>query len=119
MKKVIEIIRLIGVLISYIMLLTVFSPSEAATEIVEIPISNNPESELKKQAYDLLKAKCNVCHRKQNPFKIFSLRNMNKHAPKIYQQVFIKKSMPKGDTIQLTEEEYQVLNSWLHSQNIK
>ncbi len=43
---------------------------------------------------------------------------MDKHAPKIHQQVFIKRRMPKGDNIKLTDQEYQTLQHWLQSQNI-
>ena len=76
------------------------------------------ETDLKEKAFEILDAKCNLCHRKQNPFKIFSQKNMNKHAPKIHKQVFVLRRMPKGDSIKLTIEEYQTLKKWLQSQNI-
>ncbi len=78
----------------------------------------DPEPGLKQQAFEILKAKCNVCHRRKNPFKIFSLKNMDRHAPKIYKQVFVKRRMPKGDKVKLTEAEYQTLENWLKSKNI-
>lgn len=77
-----------------------------------------PSTALKAAAFEVLNAKCNVCHRKQNPFKVFSLKNMEKHAPKIYKQVFVYRRMPKGDRIKLTEEEYETLKKWLKSRNI-
>ena len=75
-------------------------------------------SPLKESAYEILEAKCNTCHRKQNPFKVFSYKNMEKHAPKIYKQVFVKRRMPKGDEHHLTKEEYDLLEQWLLTQNI-
>ncbi|MBL4709511.1 MAG: hypothetical protein JKY48_13835 [Flavobacteriales bacterium] len=74
-------------------------------------------SDLKTEAFEVLNAKCNICHRKQNPFKIFSLKNMERHAPKIYKQVFIKKRMPKGNKIKLTKLEYEKLKNWLNTLN--
>ena len=75
-------------------------------------------SPLKESAYGILDSKCNTCHRKQNPFKVFSYKNMEKHAPKIYKQVFVKRRMPKGNEHHLTQEEYDVLEQWLLTQNI-
>ena len=73
---------------------------------------------LKKEALKILKTKCNMCHKKQNPFMIFNERNMVKRAPKIYQMVYIDRKMPKGDDIKLTNEEYIALEKWLLTQNI-
>ncbi|MBT33514.1 MAG: hypothetical protein CMO01_27945 [Thalassobius sp.] len=75
--------------------------------------------ELKQAAFEVLNNKCNVCHRKQNPFMVFSLKNMEKRAAKINMQVFIKQRMPKGDEIKLTEKEYSTLKEWLSTQNLK
>jgi hypothetical protein len=93
-----------GLFIVQLYLFSAFSPAA--------PV-NDPLIELKQKAFEILDTKCNVCHRKQNPFKVFSLRNMNKHAAKIYKQVFVKRRMPKGDEIILTEQEYQILKNWL------
>lgn len=73
---------------------------------------------LKKEAFHILKSKCNSCHRRKNPFKIFSLKNMDKHAKKIHKQVFVYRRMPKGDDVKLTDEEYLKLKNWLNSKNI-
>ncbi|MEM6768065.1 MAG: hypothetical protein AAF655_24230 [Bacteroidota bacterium] len=90
-------------------LLSAFTWAELPTESV-----GEPETiDLKQQAFTLLQQKCNLCHKKQNPFKVFSLKNMEKYAKKIHHQVFVLKRMPKGDDIQLTEEEYQILEKWL------
>ena len=68
---------------------------------------------LKEQAFEVLETKCNVCHRRQNPFMVFKLNNMDKRAPRIYRAVFVQKRMPKGNDIRLTAEEYAALEQWL------
>ncbi|MEM6768924.1 MAG: hypothetical protein AAF655_28565 [Bacteroidota bacterium] len=98
-----------GLLLSLYCLLSAFTVAEFPGYRAE----NLTEVDLTQQAYEALKSKCNVCHKKQNPFKVFSLNNMDKHAQKIHHQVFVLKRMPKGDDIQLTEEEYQILEKWL------
>lgn len=96
-----------------------FSPQVSAKQ------NNQPfplltaHSSLKDKAFLILKTKCNVCHRRRNPFMIFSKRNMNRRASRIYKQVFIKRRMPKGDKIKLTPQEYNILRDWLKTQNIK
>lgn len=69
----------------------------------------------KKAALTVLEQKCNVCHRSANPGKVFTIDNMEGLAPRIYKQVFVKRRMPKGRNIQLTEEESQVLKNWVES----
>ncbi len=73
-------------------------------------VNENPK---KTAALKILQNKCNVCHKKRNPFMIFKLKNMDKRAKRIYKQVFVKKRMPKGDEIKLTLEEYKTLEEWL------
>ncbi len=89
--------------------------SAALTPISEKRIDDklDADAELEEVAFQILKTKCNVCHRKRNRFKIFSRKNRNKHALKIYKQVFVYRRMPKGNKIKLTEEEYQTLKNWL------
>lgn len=77
-----------------------------------------PLNEVKVRAFEVLDTRCNVCHRKQNPFKVFSLKNMDKHAPKIYEQVFVKGRMPKGDSTPLTSDETRRLATWLATHNL-
>ncbi|WP_420578653.1 hypothetical protein [Ekhidna sp.] len=90
--------------------------------LFEEPVTNNQlvvsqhSGTLKSKAFKVLDSKCNVCHRKQNPFMVFSLKNMEKRARKIYTQVFEKKRMPKGNDIKLTQEEYSLLENWLDTQ---
>jgi len=71
------------------------------------------------KAYKILKAKCNVCHVKQNRKKIFTLDNMDIFAAKIHKQVFVKKRMPKGKKIKLTNSDITTLKNWLKTLNIK
>ena len=73
------------------------------------------QEDLKVASFSILKAKCNVCHVKQHPRKVFTLDNMEELAPKIYKQVFVKKRMPKGKNITLTQEERQTLKQWIQS----
>lgn len=72
--------------------------------------------DLKSDAYEILKTKCNGCHRTKNPAKVFTVDNMDRFSAEIYKQVFVKKRMPKGRENQLTLEEYERLKKWL-SQN--
>lgn len=73
---------------------------------------------LKEAAYQILEKKCNVCHRKKNPFLVFKPRNMERRAEKIYRAVFVQQRMPKQTGTPLTEEEYRTLKTWLEQQNI-
>ena len=118
MKKVLISLFIVQLLTSHFF---IFPPLRATTRNVNImnPLMvNDLRMDVKQEAFNILKAKCNVCHRRQNPFKIFSLKNMDKNAPRIHQQVFIKRRMPKGDKIKLSDQEYQTLNQWLISINI-
>ncbi|MBL4594109.1 MAG: hypothetical protein JKX68_09880 [Flavobacteriales bacterium] len=71
------------------------------------------------KAYQVLTNKCNVCHKTQNPRKVFTRENMNALAPKIYKQVFVRKRMPRGNKIKLTNVEYAILENWLLTLNLK
>lgn len=75
-------------------------------------INENP---IKEKALTILQKKCNVCHKRKNPFMVFKLKNMDKRSKKIYNQVFLKKRMPKGDNITLTTRESQELLTWINS----
>jgi uncharacterized membrane protein len=73
--------------------------------------------DVKSSALEVLQTRCNTCHVRQNPGKVFTADNMNTLASKINQQVFVKKRMPRGK--RLTNEEYTMLQNWLNTQNIK
>lgn len=64
-------------------------------------------------AFIALKTKCNVCHATKKRTDIFSLENMDSLAPDIWKQVFVKKKMPKGNKIKLTEVESKALRDWI------
>ena len=118
MKKLFINLTLIGFLLSYGNFISALDSPKVSKNTQQILQPGDSGTELKLAALEILKAKCNVCHKKQNPFKIFSKKNMDKHAPKIYKQVFVYQRMPKGNEVKLTEEEYQTLKNWLKSKNI-
>ena len=107
-----------GITIAVLIMLSAFT---MATDdlIQDHPKKSTPNEILKKQAFEILDLKCNVCHRKQNPFMVFKEKNMSRRANKIYKMVFVERRMPKGNEVQLSEEEYDKLNRWLQSEQIK
>ncbi|MFK7814536.1 MAG: hypothetical protein AB8B59_18715 [Maribacter sp.] len=64
-------------------------------------------------AFTVLTNKCNVCHATKKKQDVFTLENMDSLASDINIQVFIKKKMPKGRKIKLTDEEQAALRAWL------
>lgn len=112
MEKILIIQILVGIIMYQFCHLTDLHSSNESSEVFTSITIDSLENELKNKSFEILNSKCNICQRKQNPFKIFKLKNMDKYAPRIYQQVFIKKRMPKGDQIKLTDKEYQTLNGW-------
>ena len=110
MKVTVAVLTLLGFLI-------IKEPQAEAKTVFE-PHSIGKTDDLKFEAFEVLKTKCNVCHRKQNPFMVFNEKNMTKRARKIYQMVFVKRKMPKGDEITLTDREYTQLENWLLTQEI-
>jgi uncharacterized membrane protein len=80
------------------------------------PAAQIQEPDQKKVALAILQAKCNTCHSVQNPRKVFTLENMSGLAPKIYQQVFVKKRMPRGAKNGLSRNEYDTLKQWLFTE---
>ncbi len=74
---------------------------------------NIPQETIKTSAYNTLTRKCTICHARKKRLHNFTLENMDSLAPLIQQQVFIKKKMPKGRKIKLTDAEYQSLKDWL------
>jgi uncharacterized membrane protein len=79
--------------------------------------TSDPSENAKSAALKVLQSKCNTCHVRQNPGKVFTTSNMTTLASKINEQVFEKKRMPRGK--RLTKEEYTTLLNWLNTQNIK
>ena len=118
MKKASLFTLLIGILIAALILLSSFEPKGEMEESASLEVRNEGNDILKKSALKILQSKCNLCHRKKNPFMIFNEKNMAKRAPKIYKAVFIDRRMPKGNEVQLTQEEYTKLEKWLFTQQI-
>lgn len=119
MKRRLIPILLAGLLTAGFILLT--SSRSIDDGLVENPtnlIHSGPDEKLKKAAFEILKTKCNVCHKKQNPFMVFNEKNMVRRAPKIYRMVVVERKMPKGNDIRLTNEEFVLLEKWLLTQNI-
>ena len=75
-------------------------------------LPGNPSAADSTAVFQILKTKCNECHQRKKAV-IFTPGNMDTHASDIYKQVFVKKRMPKGKEVVLTEKEYQILNDWL------
>jgi uncharacterized membrane protein len=80
--------------------------------------AHRKDDSTKERALTILQAKCNVCHVRQNPGKVFTASNMETHAPKIYKQVFVKQRMPRGNAIKLSAEEKDALLRWLETRGV-
>jgi uncharacterized membrane protein len=104
-----------GLITTVPMVLSAYSRTIEGTDRNQLKVSKATEP-LKQEAFKILDAKCNVCHRKQNPFMVFKEKNMSKRASKIYQMVFVERRMPKGEEIQLTKSEYNTLEQWLKTE---
>ncbi len=107
----------LGALIAGFILLSAFMVNTEVTK-EEDPFSLESKDQLKTDAFEILDTKCNVCHRKQNPFMVFKPKNIENRAKKIYKMVFVERRMPKGNEVRLTDEEYSKLEKWLFTQNI-
>jgi len=99
-------------------ILTGFQPSAISASVTTTFYRIDTSADARLAALEILKNKCNGCHARQNPSKVFTAVNMNSLAPKIYEQVFTKKRMPRGKQSRLTEEEYNTLKNWLITQNL-
>jgi len=77
--------------------------------------SNLKTPDFKYKVYNVLEQKCNICHKNENPKRIFTLQNMDKYARKINRQVFVWKRMPKGNKIKLTPSEKEIIRNWIKS----
>ena len=115
MKKQLRITLGLGLLTVGFVILSSFRSASGDPNHAELLPTND---KLKKDALEILDTKCNVCHRKKNPFMVFNQKNMSKRAKKIYKMVFIERKMPKGNEVRLTNDEYIKLEKWLFTQNI-
>ena len=85
-------------------------PAGGLESTAEVPVRDN--------ALKVLTEKCNICHRRENPQKVFTESNMDGLAPAIYKQVFVKKRMPRGNTVKLTEGDERMLMEWIRTRGI-
>ncbi|MBC9912991.1 hypothetical protein [Chitinophaga varians] len=86
----------------------------ALLSIAHVATAGTPEED-KGKALLVLQTKCNICHVRNNPFRIFKERNMERNAKDIYKQVFVKGRMPLGNEVKLTEDERETLKKWLEA----
>jgi uncharacterized membrane protein len=117
MKAKLTLLRWPGIFLLALVALSSFKGETADSD------RGNPQKlvaaeKLKEEAFDILDTKCNVCHRKRNPFMVFNEKNMSRRAERIYRMVFVERRMPKGDEVQLTDIEYNKLKKWLLTENI-
>ncbi|MDC6389880.1 hypothetical protein PP182_14365 [Maribacter sp. PR1] len=94
------------------------SPYKNKSSLYSPNISTDQNS-YKKEAFQVLVQKCNVCHLTKKRVENFTLENMDSLATDINKQVFIKKKMPKGKKITLTKSEKESLTLWLNQVLIK
>lgn len=59
------------------------------------------QDDIKSQAFNVVKTKCNSCHATKKRTDIFTAENMDSLAADIWKQVFVKKKMPKGKKVNL------------------
>lgn len=93
-----------------------FSPAPQPTIFQVVNSSTNFADPLQEKALLILQSKCNECHGRKKKKAVFTIDNMNGFAKKINKQVFIKKRMPKGDEVKLTEKERTALKEWVELQ---
>jgi uncharacterized membrane protein len=110
--------RSLTILLMVVSLMTITWIMSFKSQAATINTSRDFPNQLKTTAFSILENKCNVCHRKQNPFMVFNLKNMDKRAEKINKNVFELQRMPKGDEIKLTLEERETLKNWIQSLDI-
>lgn len=72
---------------------------------------------IRSAALTVLQYRCNTCHTRQNPGKVFTPGNIDAFAAKIYQQVFVKRRMPRGKA-KLSSGEQTTLLQWLKTQTV-
>ena len=108
----------LGLLQAALTLAITFYSHAGAHNLIRIDSVKIDSTELKKaNALKVLQSKCNVCHKKQNPFMLFKSKNMEKRARKINKMVFVTGKMPKGEKYTLTQKEYDILKIWLNTLN--
>ena len=87
--------------------------SEPAFENQPLISFSETQSEIKHMAFNVLVSKCNACHATKKKVIVFTFDNMDSNSLSIYNQVFIKKRMPKGRKNKLSAKEATALKKWL------
>ncbi|HEA22576.1 hypothetical protein LCGC14_2430760 [marine sediment metagenome] len=77
--------------------------------------STRSQEDLKEKAFEILRIKCNTCHAIKRKPQVFTKLNMDTLASEIYEQVFIKKKMPKGRKVKLSANETVILENWIET----
>jgi len=72
---------------------------------------------IKSKAFDVLVTRCNFCHAVKKKQDVFTFDIMDSLTGAIYEQVFVKKKMPKGRKNKLTTRELELLKAWLSAKN--
>jgi len=80
---------------------------------MDATIAYPSQTDAKTEAFSVITTKCNICHATKKRADIFTMENMDSLAADIHEQVFVKRKMPKGRKIKLTENESQALRQWL------
>lgn len=92
--------------------------SASQTEVLQDLEKITKTDSVKESAFQILSNKCNECHVKRNRKRLFTKNNMDNWADDVYNQVFIKRRMPKGNKIKLSAQDYQNLLTWISSTKI-
>ncbi|ASV28939.1 hypothetical protein [Maribacter cobaltidurans] len=107
---------------SYLFILNVlalltFSEFTSLEPVQRISSQNtvSEQDSFKKNAFNVLEKKCNVCHVSKKRVQNFTLQNMDSLSKEINKQVFVKKKMPKGNKIALSVEDIETLKLWLRN----
>jgi len=98
--------------LNYLRLYFVFVFASGAM-VLQAQTKDSAADVLATEALRVLQTKCNTCHVRQNPGKVFTRITMERYAEKIDKQVFIKRRMPKGKDNHLSMEEENTLRAWL------
>lgn len=97
-----------------LLLFSIVSPNSKTSSEWYI-LENKLQENRKSAAFKILTTKCNVCHATKKRTDVFTLQNMDSLAADINKQVFIKKKMPKGRKVKLTNEESTALKAWINT----
>ncbi|UWX55975.1 hypothetical protein NYZ99_06435 [Maribacter litopenaei] len=93
-----------------------YTTPKVLKEPPQLRISIENQDSIKQKAFAVLDLKCNFCHTSKKRLENFTPENMNDLIPKINEQVFVTKKMPKGKNNILTSEEKNSLLIWINKE---